>query len=91
MYTASITLIYQIKACGSQTCGEAKEKTKSFVETMYGFESGHSKKAIAANRRLAEELKLLRYDISELQEMGGGVEMRLQKLRNGIGVFHYIG
>jgi len=24
---------------------------------MYGFESGHSKKAIAANRKLAEELK----------------------------------
>ena len=42
---------------GSQTRGEAKEKTKSFVETMYGFESGCSKKAIAANRRLAEELK----------------------------------
>ena len=24
---------------------------------MYGFESGHSKKAIAANQKLAEELK----------------------------------
>ena len=57
MYTASITPIYQIKAHGLQTCGEAKEKTKSFVETIYGFESGHSKKAIAANWRLAEELK----------------------------------
>ena len=57
MYTASITPIYQIKAPGSQTRGEAKEKTKSFIETMYGFESGHSKKTIAANRRLAEELK----------------------------------
>ena len=34
---------------------------------------------------------LLRYDISELWEMGGGVEMQLQKLRNRIGVFHYIG
>ena len=41
--------IYQIKACGLQACGEPKKKTKSFVETMYGFESGHSKKAIAAN------------------------------------------
>ena len=34
---------------------------------------------------------LLRYDISELWEMGRGAEMRLQKLRNGIGVFHYLG
>ena len=34
---------------------------------------------------------LLRYDISEPQEMGRGVEMQLQKLQNGIGVFHYIG
>lgn len=49
--------VYQIKARGSQTRGEAKEKTKLFVETMYGFESGRSKKAIAANRKLAEELK----------------------------------
>jgi hypothetical protein len=53
----SISPIYQIKARGSQTRGEAKEKTKLFVETMYGFESGRSKKAIAANRKLAEELK----------------------------------
>ena len=38
--------------------------------------------------------KVLRYDISELQEIGGGAEMqlqKLQKLQNGIGVFHYIG
>ena len=34
---------------------------------------------------------LLRYDISELQETGGGVEMQLRKLWNGIGVFHYVG
>ena len=34
---------------------------------------------------------LLRYDMAELWEMGGGVECGLQKLRNGIGVFHYIG
>ena len=34
---------------------------------------------------------LLRYDMSELWETGRGVEMRLQKLRNGIGVFHYVG
>ena len=45
------------KARGSQTRGEAKEKTKLFVKTMYGFESGRSKKAVAANRKLAEELK----------------------------------
>ena len=34
---------------------------------------------------------LLRYDMAELQETGGGAECGLQKLRNGIGVFHYIG
>ena len=34
---------------------------------------------------------LLRYDISELWETGRGAEMRLRKLRNGIGVFHYVG
>ena len=34
---------------------------------------------------------LLRYDTVELWEMGRGAECRLQKLRNGIGVFHYIG
>ena len=34
---------------------------------------------------------LLKYDISELRETGRGAEMRLRKLRNGIGVFHYIG
>ena len=53
----SFSPVYQIKALGSQTRGEAKEKTKLFVETMYGFESGRSKKAISANRKLAEELK----------------------------------
>lgn len=54
---AAISPVNQIKARGSQARGEAKEKTKLFVETMYGFESGRSKKAIAANRKLAEELK----------------------------------
>ena len=34
---------------------------------------------------------LLRYDILELRETGGGAEMWLQKLQNGIRVFHYIG
>ena len=38
-----------------------------------------------------EFVMLLRYDISELQEMGGGAEMQLWKLRNRIRVFHYIG
>ena len=63
-YHSSSTLttifhVYQIKACGSrsQAQGKAKKKTKLYVETMYGFESGRSKKVIAANRKLAEELK----------------------------------
>ena len=34
-----------------------RKKTKLFVETMYGFKSSLSKKAIAANQKLAEELK----------------------------------
>ena len=61
-YHSSSTLttifhVYQIKACGSQAQGKAKKKTKLYVETMYGFESDRSKKVIAANRKLAEELK----------------------------------
>ena len=34
---------------------------------------------------------LLRYDTAELQEMGRSAECKLQKLWNGIGVFHYVG
>ena len=34
---------------------------------------------------------LLRYDMAELQETGRGSECGLQKLRKGIGVFHYVG
>ena len=34
---------------------------------------------------------LLSYDISELQETGRGAEVWLQKLQNGIRVFHYVG
>ena len=34
---------------------------------------------------------LLRYDTAELWETGRGAECRLQKLQNGIGVFHYVG
>ena len=47
----------QIKARGSQLRGEAKTKTASLVEALYGFDSGRSKRAIAENRRIAEELK----------------------------------
>ena len=34
---------------------------------------------------------LLRYDMAKLRETGRGAECRLQKLQNGIGVFHYVG
>ena len=34
---------------------------------------------------------LLRYDMVELWETGRGVECRLQKLQNGIGVFCHVG
>ena len=34
---------------------------------------------------------LLSYDILELRETGRGAEVRLRKLWNGIGVFHYVG
>lgn len=47
----------KVKARGSQVRGEAKTKTASLVEALYGFDSGHSKKAIAENRKKAEELK----------------------------------
>ena len=47
----------KIKARGSQARGEAKQKTASLVEALYGFDSGHSKKVIAKNRKKAEELK----------------------------------
>ena len=40
---------------------------------------------------LVEFLSLLRYDTVELQETGGGAECKLQKLQNGIEVFHYVG
>lgn len=33
-----------MKACGSQLQGEAKTKTASLVETLYGFDSGQSKR-----------------------------------------------
>ena len=44
-------------ARGSQLRGEAKAKTASLVEALYGFNSGWSRRAIAENRRIAEELK----------------------------------
>jgi hypothetical protein len=47
----------KVKARGSQVRGEAKTKTASLVEALYSFDSGRCKKAIAENRRKAEELK----------------------------------
>ena len=47
----------QIKARGSQLRGEAKTKTASLVEALYGFDSGRSKRAITENRKIAESLK----------------------------------
>jgi hypothetical protein len=47
----------KVKARGSQARGEAKTKTASLVEALYGFDSGRSKKAIAENRKKVEELK----------------------------------
>jgi hypothetical protein len=47
----------QIKARGSQARGEIKEKTKPLVEGVFGFDSGHGRKSIVANRKWAEELK----------------------------------
>ena len=41
---------YSIRGISQWGCPlTAKEKTKSLVETMYGFKSGHSKKVIAAH------------------------------------------
>jgi hypothetical protein len=53
----AILIKIQIKARGSQARGEIKEKTKPLVEGLFGFDSGHGRKSIAANRKLAEELK----------------------------------
>ncbi|KAG6904232.1 hypothetical protein DXG01_011598, partial [Tephrocybe rancida] len=44
-----------IKQRRSQTCGKAKAKTASMVETLYGFSSGHGPKAVGANPRRAPE------------------------------------
>lgn len=48
---------FKVKARGSQVRGEAKNKTASLVEALYGFDSERTKKAIAENRKKAEELK----------------------------------
>ncbi|KAF7344661.1 hypothetical protein MVEN_01626300 [Mycena venus] len=37
--------------------GEMQTKIKPLTEVMYGFRSGHNKKTIAFNRKLAEDLK----------------------------------
>ena len=34
---------------------------------------------------------VIRYEMAELRETGRGAECGLWKLRNGIGVFHYVG
>jgi Domain of unknown function (DUF6532) len=49
--------LLKVKARGSQARGEAKAKTASLVEALYGFDSGRSKKTMAENRKKAEELK----------------------------------
>ncbi|KAK7007331.1 hypothetical protein R3P38DRAFT_3281561 [Favolaschia claudopus] len=41
----------------AHTRGEAKTKVKAMTEVYYGFRTGHNKKTIAYNRKLAEELK----------------------------------
>ena len=43
--------MYKVKAWGSQTRGEAKTKMASLVETLYGFDSGQSKKVVAKNAK----------------------------------------
>jgi hypothetical protein len=48
---------FKVKARGSQARGEAKMKTASLVEALYGFDGGQGKKAIAENRKKVEELK----------------------------------
>lgn len=50
-------MVFKIKARGSQARGEAKNKTASLVEALYGFDSGRGKKVIAKNRKIAEDLK----------------------------------
>ena len=49
---------------------------------MYGFESGRSKKAIAANRKLAEELKQEKgfiYEVSQLLYSSDSESLKLCK------------
>ncbi|KAK6987696.1 hypothetical protein R3P38DRAFT_3332501 [Favolaschia claudopus] len=41
----------------AHTRGEAKTKVKAMTEVYYGFRTGHNKKTIAYNRKLAEDLK----------------------------------
>jgi hypothetical protein len=57
LLSAILILGIQIKARGSQARGEVKDKTKPLVEGLFGFDSSHGRKAIAANRQLAEDLK----------------------------------
>jgi Domain of unknown function (DUF6532) len=57
IHLEAILIGIKIKARGSQARGEIKEKTKPLVEGLFGFDSGHGRKAIVANRKWAEELK----------------------------------
>ena len=57
VFTSNVVNIFKTKARGPQARGEAKTKTASLVEALYGFDSGRTKKAIAENRKKAEELK----------------------------------
>jgi Domain of unknown function (DUF6532) len=52
-----INLNPKVKARGPQVRGEAKAKTASLVEALYGFDSGRTKKIIAENCKKAEESK----------------------------------
>ncbi|EDR09083.1 uncharacterized protein LACBIDRAFT_296326 [Laccaria bicolor S238N-H82] len=46
-----------IKACGSQAYGEAKAKTQTLVDVLYGFNSGCGRSVIKKNHDKAERLK----------------------------------
>lgn len=75
---------FQIKARGSQARGEIKEKTKPLVEGLFGFDSGHGRKSIVANRRWAEELKHERGFIYQVSFSFSFINFKLLYLRNNI-------
>ena len=57
LFKIMLLTFFEIKARGSQLRSEAKTKTASLVEALYGFDSGRSKHTIAENRKIAEGLK----------------------------------